>query len=617
MIPLLSWWLPGLLPGLLLLSPRDGIDTEPPAPLAFIHVEANVGGASGGHMALRIGDFVYHFQQTDASLLELIRDDWNGFRGDYAGLQNRSLHIVYLDVAPRDIDRIARRFSLAWVDQQIDLDRVVRRRDDVRWLEALRDGTPLPPLRGAGLLAPTTGCTVDATDLTDATALQDTVAAALGSDFVRDEIGRLDRALAEFELAPDSTDLAPLRELLSLREALHSIDERRPLAKNAIVDELDRAGRTGLLPPRNFAASERPLVAHFIDAQRVTIVALLRSRRPDRALALHVAIARHHVLSRSSRLDRWITLDPFPDDARCAAPPDPDDRLAKRRAAAEAATAADVADQVRATLLVRATHDETSLAALEAVMARRREADRRASGEPMRLHCGRMVPSRGRSVEWPIDRAPCRLDSANLTDRAAAALASWQASFGTIESRCAYSLTGHNCVTELVRLMNSSFRDEDAVVGALGGRLEPGENLAFIPFLLHDQVVANLRITRQETHLSRRLDSLARLGQSAPGLLIALRESMTLSSTLYQPHASDGEFLLFTDDVVLTRPLCGVINLAYATGQGIVGVFTAAFDDGRRLRGALHGAIFSLPELVFGNVRKGTYLEEGAGAEGA
>jgi hypothetical protein len=34
---------------------------------------------------------------------------------------------------------------------------------------------------------------------------------------------------------------------------------------------------------------------------------------------------------------------------------------------------------------------------------------------------------------------------------------------------------------------------------------------------------------------------------------------------------------------------------------------TAPFDDGRRLRAGFHGAFFSLPELVFANVRKGSF----------
>ena len=53
--------------------------------------------------------------------------------------------------------------------------------------------------------------------------------------------------------------------------------------------------------------------------------------------------------------------------------------------------------------------------------------------------------------------------------------------------------------------------------------------------------------------------------------------------------------------------LRGAVNLGYGLGQGLAGVFTAPFDGGRRFRSGFYGAFFSLPELVFANVRKGSF----------
>jgi hypothetical protein len=98
------------IPALLLaLSPARGEEAVAPAPLAFVHVESNVDGASGGHTALRVGGFVYHFQHGGDGLLELVRDDWTGFRYVYAGLENRTLHLAHVDAAPADVERVAGR----------------------------------------------------------------------------------------------------------------------------------------------------------------------------------------------------------------------------------------------------------------------------------------------------------------------------------------------------------------------------------------------------------------------------------------------------------------------------------------------------------------------------
>src|SRR5262249_56639581 len=95
---------------------------------------------------------VYHFQQVGDGLLELVRDDWTGFRYLYAGLENRALHLAHVDAAPADVERVARRFASAYVEEVTALDRAARRRLDAAWFEPPPDGRPTPPVRGLGLL---------------------------------------------------------------------------------------------------------------------------------------------------------------------------------------------------------------------------------------------------------------------------------------------------------------------------------------------------------------------------------------------------------------------------------------------------------------------------------
>ena len=55
------------------------------------------------------------------------------------------------------------------------------------------------------------------------------------------------------------------------------------------------------------------------------------------------------------------------------------------------------------------------------------------------------------------------------------------------------------------------------------------------------------------------------------------------------------------------RPLFGLANLGFATGSGVVGIAAAPFDGAQRARAAGSGIWYSLPELVFFNIRKGTF----------
>ena len=50
------------------------VTPAPGATLDYLYIEANEGGSSGGHVALGIGDDVYHFQHDTGGVLALRRD---------------------------------------------------------------------------------------------------------------------------------------------------------------------------------------------------------------------------------------------------------------------------------------------------------------------------------------------------------------------------------------------------------------------------------------------------------------------------------------------------------------------------------------------------------------
>ena len=83
--------------------------------------------------------------------------------------------------------------------------------------------------------------------------------------------------------------------------------------------------------------------------------------------------------------------------------------------------------------------------------------------------------------------------------------------------------------------------------------------------------------------------------------------SHTITSTIYWPRDDDSTFLFFTDENVIMRPILGALNLATGVTAGAVGALAAPFDGGRRLTAGLRGALFSLPELAFANIRKGSF----------
>ena len=113
---------------------------------------------------------------------------------------------------------------------------------------------------------------------------------------------------------------------------------------------------------------------------------------------------------------------------------------------------------------------------------------------------------------------------------------------------------------------------------------------------------------RDSTELpSYRRSRVAELMREQGRLRVALRESNTWTSTVYEGSITDDAFLFFADGAPWTRPLLGTANLAYGLGQVAVGLATAPFDRGRRAWGGLRGAFYSVPEMVGFSIRKGRY----------
>ena len=135
----------------------------------------------------------------------------------------------------------------------------------------------------------------------------------------------------------------------------------------------------------------------------------------------------------------------------------------------------------------------------------------------------------------------------------------------------------------------------------------PDEPLGFVPFVFFDRVRERLRIERVDELPGRRAQELERVLRESPGALTAARESAVPTSTIYTPLLRDGAFLLFTDDVFWRRPAYGAVNLIYGLGYTVYGAGAAPFDGGSRLQAGASGVMWSVPELAFVNVRKGSF----------
>jgi hypothetical protein len=217
----------------------------------------------------------------------------------------------------------------------------------------------------------------------------------------------------------------------------------------------------------------------------------------------------------------------------------------------------------------------------------------------MRVPDDGRLPARGAwRDDWPVPA----LDPATLTPLLVAARAQEQAYRAAFHANNEYDLLARNCATELLRGAEQGLGD-DAGDETASAHLDPDGVLNFIPFVAAHAVGTHYPIaaTYEAPSYRRSLSAGERSGAAY------LREVNVLTSRTYRWHRGDPVFLLFTDGTPLLRPLFGAANLATGALATIAGIVALPADSGALLRNALDGMFYSVPELAFISIRKGSF----------
>jgi hypothetical protein len=595
--------------------------------ISYLYVVANEDRASGGHVAIRLGDEVFHFQY-DRGLMRLDREEWREFELDYRGFQNRSLHVSRVAVSEDTEQRLHAAFRQRHLSRTLQIELLDAAAADAELVAKLVDPRHPPvALPGLGFFAPRAE-----EGASRASRRLASLRAAIESDPLSTPLAARRRALeAELEGLPvrpldlSSADFEPdsfprLRyafhqrygDIVAAMRAIDVLLHPSPLSDAALAAR--PGGHSGPRPPSIRPRDREPL-ARFAAALEARLVRLARGTRPDWGPALLLGMARLAAIEASLESGEWVLLDALGADAEWL-------EISPRRRELLPALEAEARrewEQARAQLLAADDFDEAAQTMLEVSASRWMELRRALSGaERIRIAEGRRVPRGVGQLEAP--RRPRSLESQGTEGLEAMRRATGRAR-REARAHLGYHLVGRNCVSEVFALVDETFanavreRGEAADAGAvaresrirLGGHVDPSSAAAVVPFLSSQRVRHSWRVVATDELPSLRRVWAAELRAREDSAWVALRESNTLTSTLYTPGGEDSLFVFFTDDGTALRPLLGAFNLtADLIGAG-AGLLWLPFDSGHLLDAALRGALFSLPELAFQNIRKGTF----------
>lgn len=588
----------------------EGAPFAPTPPLQFIYIDANVGGSSGGHSALRIHNTIYHFQYFPNGLFKLVREQWPHFRYIYNDLENRTLYVAHVHIENRDLQILQEYLDRYYLIQEAHMARLDELFADTELLNDLSRGRNRMSVNGAGLFS------FDAPSNEISKALRSAIFETYGKNYLKFTMEALDRELSKIPLVvlsvePDeiSNKVYPppiasfsrkYAENRLKRTALNVLNEALPIRELELTD-MDHFVRPG--DRKGLTHNERDRLSAYAQALKASVIHLTTSSRPDWGYPLLLANARYQAVMGSLKRNRLYLLDPFPESAKSVPPqtlagdPNVTARLADR--------AWQKYRDIRRSTFAGQSLDERAYNRLEESAGRFAELEKgRLSGSTIRVAYGRLIPSRSGMVPLPASSLSQQAIKQSLNE-----VRLNRNLYGDQLKRCyPYDLIDKNCATELIRSINAPFKSQERVKKALGGEIMPGEDFGFIPFRLFGLVNDHFRITKVEVLPGYRKRMLLRAAQNEPDNTgLYFRECNTLTSTLYPGVAGDTPFLFFTDDVVWIRPVYGAVNGAYGLIAAALGIFTLPMDSGDLSLAGLKGALYSLPELFFCNIRKGSY----------
>ncbi|MDD5461075.1 MAG: hypothetical protein PHG00_05525 [Methylococcales bacterium] len=608
----------------------------------YLYVEASEGNSSGGHSALQFGDEVYHYQHHDSGLIRLLRQDKQPFHFLYRFLQNRRIHLSHIEVSEETFNKLREHFKMQFLAQdqqfrqlnQIHRDRVLLHRllqPDAHEALPDTDSSSVLRLNGAGLfydekqLEPPkkivrklNGAEARASQMVET--LRELIAQTYGQDFllyrreqiihdikiqtpvhwpVGQEILSKDNFPAAINSFADSVE-----DDWTALVAIKVLMEKQPLRPDAFF-------MTG------FAVSqeERQILEKLRDQLVISTVKSVNSGRPDWGYAVLVNIARLLAVDFSIQLGQWVFIDDFAVDSEWVSA-DQFARYAEQMQTHINDALADLA-LARKTLLDNDGLTETGYSRLEMSANRYFELLKGRQHKAVRYRGESALPTR--SIALPDWIAP-ELTQQQLKTALAELGAYENRLHDELKARYRYNLITRNCVTELFRMIDRAWLQQINVnVGQsklaeqvtaestkrLGGNISVTYN--FIPFVSFQSVQEHYKVTGNAVLNSYRGQKLEELYARNNALMTAMRESNTLTSTLYTYNPNDAFFIFFTDDNLALRPLFGLFNTVAGMGQTAVGLFSWPFDSGKNLESGATGILMSLPELFFFNMRKGSY----------
>ena len=610
------------------------------ASFEYLYLEASEGNSSGGHSAIQFGDEIYHYQHHDSGLIRLLRQDKSDFHFLYRFLQNRRIHLSRIEVSEETFNRLSEYFKWQFLAQEQQFkqlndlykERLLLRRLLYKQPDTDTDFSAALRLNGVGLFYaehdldsqkdehPKDIKVLKSQSLPLIGLLRKKIEALYGQDYLSK---RQEQITADIKaLTPSHWPAAsPILSKDNFPPVINSFADSYTdyltglAAIKVLVEEQSLQSDAFFVTQDSVTLEEKKVLETLREQLALSLLKSVNSGRPDWGTAVLVNMARYIAVEQSLQLGRWVFIDDFAVDSEWISA----DQFVEQTEPIQ--TQIDDAQanfkQTRKAIINLGGLTESNYSQLEMSANRYFEWLKGKQQKAVRYQGEKALPTK--SISLPDWRVP-ELSPQQLTGALTGLEHYENKLLQELAQRYQYNLLTRNCVTELFRTLDQALLAQNKVDNdpakqveflikesrqRLGGTISGTYN--FIPFVSFQSVQENYKVTSNAVLNAYRGQQLEKLYAKNNGLMVALRESNIFSSTVYTYNPDDAFFVFFTDDSLALRPVFGLFNTAAGLGQSLFGFLSWPFDSGKNIKAGTTGILMSLPELLFFNMRKGSY----------
>jgi len=616
----------------------------------YLYIDAGEGDSSGGHAAIRFADETYHFQYYDNGLLRAVRDNSTDFEYKYRFLANRSIQVRRVPVNKETYHLLRDHFNSGYQAQTQLFQNMDASDNDIKLIQQLLnlptdDNKSLIPqlslnIKGAGLFL-TNDDRRAAKSVRFKTPQKPYIINALyrrienrfGRQFIHQKLEKYHNSVAQLKLSQWDTDTVSLlnrtfhkipysfsrryNDLAEIIVALETLKNSPQLSEDALFSSDTENFRLNGSELRDLRQYQNKLNDNLVD--------LVNSNRPDWGYAFLVGVARLIAIDKSIKYRRLVFLDTYANQPEYIGK----ETIEQHREVFETLARESQIEfqKAKKRIFSAKTINERFYADLESNANQTVELFHSLENEkPLRQHSGNLAPLKERTVNTI---ALPKLNQKELNAGLRHAQAFQSMLLERLYTDYRYDLFSRNCVTEIFSNINQAFlnpsrttdnndfkktpeilvtknQTKSESISKLGGYVE-SDFLNIIPFVSAQDINNEYRHGQKKILISYRKKRLQAMFQTGSPVWVYLRESNVISSTIYKVNSNDSFFVFFTDDLIYLRPIFGAVNAVSGLAQSTLGILTLPADYGNNLLKGIKGFLVSLPELVFFNMRKGSF----------